>query len=232
MLRRRQYFLPLALFISLMVIACQSCRPEKFDKTKFGNCSDDIKNQNEEDVDCGGYCMPCASCEDGIKNAGETGVDCGGPCLSCTPPCTPPEAKIQYTIFPTASSTGYDGENDAYGSSYYQASNSEITVNFSNGTMVRMNFVFMKDFNPITSLALNETMVFKTVDNSSFSNPAQKGLVKVTYTGNFGFSGFSGSIRAGQSIYMTKISATDVRIQCCNIQSGGNDLFNLNTFAN
>ncbi|MFC1697072.1 hypothetical protein ACFL1H_01960 [Nanoarchaeota archaeon] len=60
----------------------------------FGNisrtpsCNDNIKNLNEEGVDCGGFCKPCEdikvpTCTDGILNDGETGVDCGGPCKSC-----------------------------------------------------------------------------------------------------------------------------------------------------
>ncbi|MBN1503021.1 hypothetical protein JW930_05745 [Candidatus Woesearchaeota archaeon] len=48
-----------------------------------GTCSDSIKNQEEEGVDCGGPCGPCVSCSDGIQNQGEEGVDCGGPCRSC-----------------------------------------------------------------------------------------------------------------------------------------------------
>ena len=43
-------------------------------------CKDDIQNQGETDVDCGGPCEACPTCEDDIQNQGETGVDCGGPC--------------------------------------------------------------------------------------------------------------------------------------------------------
>jgi len=49
-----------------------------------GNCSDDgIQNGNEEGVDCGGSCAPCATCSDGIQNGNEEGVDCGGSCAPC-----------------------------------------------------------------------------------------------------------------------------------------------------
>ncbi len=47
------------------------------------NCYDNILNQDEEGVDCGGSCGPCATCTDGILNHGETDIDCGGPCPSC-----------------------------------------------------------------------------------------------------------------------------------------------------
>ncbi len=50
------------------------------------NCDDNIKNQGEEGVDCGGPCEPCPTCNDGIMNQGEEGVDCGGPCEPC-PSC-------------------------------------------------------------------------------------------------------------------------------------------------
>ena len=53
-------------------------------------CFDNIKNQDEEDVDCGGNCNPCQSCDDGIQNGNEKGVDCGGncnPCKECPSSC-------------------------------------------------------------------------------------------------------------------------------------------------
>jgi len=50
-------------------------------------CYDGKLNNSEEQVDCGGPCVPCdttnGSCFDGIQNQGETGVDCGGPCNAC-----------------------------------------------------------------------------------------------------------------------------------------------------
>ncbi len=49
-----------------------------------GTCSDGIKNQGEQAVDCGGPCqLICPSCADGTRNQGETAVDCGGPCDPC-----------------------------------------------------------------------------------------------------------------------------------------------------
>lgn len=47
-------------------------------------CTDGIKNQDEKGVDCGGPCEPCPSCRDGEKNQGESGIDCGGPCRPCS----------------------------------------------------------------------------------------------------------------------------------------------------
>lgn len=79
------------------------------------SCTDNIKNQDETDIDCGGStcttrcsvtqtcittsdcilstCIsgvcsnqPIATCTDGIKNGAETDVDCGGPtCQKCSP---------------------------------------------------------------------------------------------------------------------------------------------------
>ena len=52
--------------------------------TPAPSCDDQIQNQGEEGIDCGGPCpTPCPSCSDQIQNQGETGIDCGGPC----PPC-------------------------------------------------------------------------------------------------------------------------------------------------
>jgi hypothetical protein len=47
------------------------------------NCGDGIQNGNEQGVDCGGLCAPCATCDDGVQNGDEEGVDCGGACASC-----------------------------------------------------------------------------------------------------------------------------------------------------
>jgi hypothetical protein len=49
-------------------------------------CFDNLKNQGETGIDCGGPCKPCGSCRDNIKNQNEEGIDCGGlcpPCKSC-----------------------------------------------------------------------------------------------------------------------------------------------------
>ena len=56
-----------------------------YEETAEESCFDNIKNQDEENIDCGGVCEPCVaeSCDDGIKNQGETGIDCGGPCKDC-----------------------------------------------------------------------------------------------------------------------------------------------------
>ncbi|HRE87714.1 MAG TPA: MopE-related protein, partial [Myxococcota bacterium] len=75
---------------------------------KLPKCTDDIRNQNETDVDCGGSCPDCINgeqclsgndcqsnyclngvcatpnCTDNVKNGAETGVDCGGPCPGCS----------------------------------------------------------------------------------------------------------------------------------------------------
>ena len=46
-------------------------------------CSDEIQNQDETGVDCGGSCKACPTCKDGIQNQDETGTDCGGSCAPC-----------------------------------------------------------------------------------------------------------------------------------------------------
>lgn len=47
------------------------------------SCSDGIRNQGEEEADCGGPCEPCPTCDDGVKNQDEEDIDCGGPCEPC-----------------------------------------------------------------------------------------------------------------------------------------------------
>jgi hypothetical protein len=59
----------------------------EYEKCEYkASCYDRIKNQNEENIDCGGVCKLCESCNDGIKNQGESDTDCGGPCKPC-PSC-------------------------------------------------------------------------------------------------------------------------------------------------
>jgi hypothetical protein len=55
-------------------------------------CYDEIQNQGELGVDCGGPCPTCSineteklpTCDDGIKNQDELGIDCGGSCPACS----------------------------------------------------------------------------------------------------------------------------------------------------
>jgi len=52
----------------------------------YASCNDEIQNQDEDGIDCGGPCDACQTCEDEIQNQGEAGIDCGGPCSAC-PSC-------------------------------------------------------------------------------------------------------------------------------------------------
>src|SRR5690554_3231808 len=85
--------------IFLALLALSSCRNP--DNEILPTCFDEIKNQGEERVDCGGpNCPPCLpDCFDGVQNQDEqspvsvtnpgnvVGIDCGGencpPCSSC-----------------------------------------------------------------------------------------------------------------------------------------------------
>ena len=55
--------------------------------TKTPNCEDGIKNCHNGSceilADCGGSCAACPTCSDGMKNQNEEGIDCGGICNSC-----------------------------------------------------------------------------------------------------------------------------------------------------
>lgn len=89
--------LSLLFFTLLVFVACKpqpSCTDELQNQNEngvdcggpcipCGTCSDGVKNQNETAIDCGGVCSKCLTCSDGIQNQGETGVDCGGPCAPC-----------------------------------------------------------------------------------------------------------------------------------------------------
>ena len=70
--------LSLAIVSIFLISAISSCEE---------TCYDGEKNQNEEQEDCGGPCVPCdisgGTCFDGMLNQGEQGIDCGGPCNAC-----------------------------------------------------------------------------------------------------------------------------------------------------
>ena len=79
------YFL-MAFSSAILLISCYND-----DNLIEATCNDDILNQDEEFVDCGGpNCDPCVpTCDNGIQDIDvannwiEQGVDCGGPCESC-----------------------------------------------------------------------------------------------------------------------------------------------------
>lgn len=75
----------------LFAVAFSSCRNEanKIEPT----CFDEVQNQGELGIDCGGPCPACPpSCENGITDGGEYLPDCGGP--DCEP-CATCEDGIQ-----------------------------------------------------------------------------------------------------------------------------------------
>ena len=214
--------------VILFCVAFFSCKDHKIDKEKYGNCTDAVKNQNEEDANCGGVCAPCSSCDDGIKNNNETGIDCGCVCNSCTPPCSVTAGVLNYTLF-SSSSFSTDGSQSA-STGYYSSVNSDISISLSGGVLIHLGIEFKDDFNPITFIPLNTTMVFKTLSFSKF-DIYKDNEVKIKYYDSF--NNFSGSIGDGYSIYITKISNTTVRIQFCDIVgSNGKDKLSINTTSN
>lgn len=86
------------------------------------DCTDGILNQDEEETDCGGSaCKPCPTCEDGEMNGSETGVDCGGGCVACkTTACKLPltMAEIGYIPFANGRDTLYQVSGNVYTSSF------------------------------------------------------------------------------------------------------------------
>jgi hypothetical protein len=51
-----------------------------YKESATATCFDNLQNQGETGLDCGGPCKPCATCADRKKNQAESGIDCGGPC--------------------------------------------------------------------------------------------------------------------------------------------------------
>jgi len=108
--------------INLFFASCS----EKIDNT--GTCSDGIKNQGEQGVDCGGPCQNvCPSCADGIRNQGETAVDCGGPCDPCYPRFAATINNVQWNSTSRSAFISGPGTVRIYGTD--QMNN--ITLNYS-----------------------------------------------------------------------------------------------------
>lgn len=87
------------LFFALLaagLISMYSCNSK--DNEVKATCFDEILNQEEERVDCGGpNCPPCPpTCDDGIQNQDEEAPDCGGP--NC-PPCGTCDDGIQNEVW-------------------------------------------------------------------------------------------------------------------------------------
>jgi GH18 family chitinase len=57
--------------------ASQSCKAKT---CAASTCHDQVRNQGEEQVDCGGPCPTCDPCKNGKKDTGEVDIDCGGTC--------------------------------------------------------------------------------------------------------------------------------------------------------
>lgn len=77
-------FVATTLTVFLAAFTLTSCLND--DNLIGENCYDEILNNGEELVDCGGpICDPCDPCENGVWNPllGEQWVDCGGSCEPC-----------------------------------------------------------------------------------------------------------------------------------------------------
>ena len=100
------------------------------------SCFDGLLNQNEEGIDCGGPCQPCASCTDGILNQGEQGIDCGGPCPPCETATTTSTTKTTTSTQTTATSTS--ATTTLEGTSIQEITTSTLTEENNGGDMKQL----------------------------------------------------------------------------------------------
>lgn len=208
------------LIATAIVFCFTTCKPEKFDRNKYGNCADNIKNQNEQDVDCGGRCLPCGSCDDGIKNSGESGIDCGGRCVSCIPACSTNPGVVSFTLFPDAFPSGFK-DGSAFTYNYFNKSSYQLDINFTGSAIKGITIQFQKDFYPFDVIDLNETMVFTTIGYSNFTISKRSNVI-ATYRTTFDLGSYTGTFKQDQSIHFTRISDETIQVRFCNLV-GGND---------
>ncbi len=78
-------------------------------------CFDNLQNQDEEGIDCGGVCDTCETCSDGLLNQDEEEVDCGGVCDACEveEPIIEDEEVVDDEETETRVSTSTDTDSDA-----------------------------------------------------------------------------------------------------------------------
>ena len=221
---RQLFFTFLIICFSMFIVSCGSTM---FDKEKYGNCSDEVQNQNEEGVDCGGHCLPCADCIDGEKNAGETGIDCGGSCVPCALECATPSSTAEYSLHPQSSSSVLIDESST-NYSFYNQNTSTIRIDFNSGFLNDITLIFQENFNPFNYIPLNETMVVTTTIYDSFNKVKKKSQVAASYRAYLGLNYYTGNIQSGQSIYLTKISATEIHARFCNVTGSNADELSMN----
>jgi hypothetical protein len=206
----KRYFLNTLLGVCILSVF-SACR-HIFDREQFGNCTDEVQNQKETGVDCGGPCMPCNSCNNGKTDGEETGVDCGGKCSPCTAPCDGLASGITYTLN-SQSFNGYSTSQQLSGNGYFNATS--IHFDFSGGGttgLVAMDIEFINLSSPKTLLADGQSMVISTSQSGSYSKDVS---VKVSYHGNFAYSYFGGALDAGQNVYF-KRSGGNYQVIFCN----------------
>lgn len=220
----------LFLLATTLVFISISC-DHPLDKDLIGNCSDNIQNQSEENIDCGGPCMPCASCDDGIQNGGETGIDCGGACQSCVPACSVSPSSIECRLYTISSpSSGYPvSESVTY--STYSPINNKVSLNFGSSSfsgLSSMSFYFY-DVNPFVYSKIGQTAIY-TANSSSSTGKA--GQVYARYSGTYGYDAINGIIKSGQKIYVNRADSTKLQITFCKLIGNLKDTLSLSCTVN
>lgn len=131
-------------------------------------CDDDIRNQGEEKVDCGGPCEPCPTCFDNKRNQGEFGVDCGGPCEAECPPCVPlvrnraPDRAIDVVFIP---SQEYTSNGEFIRDVTYMIENGYFAEETINRSREYMNFYYIPVSNHGTIGVVEGRVVWNTPSN-------------------------------------------------------------------
>ena len=79
------------------------------------HCANEVRDGDEDGIDCGGSCEPCVSCYNGLLDGDEDGIDCGGSCPFVCGNCKPliyqgaHEDKIDVVFVPDSSYKGDRG---------------------------------------------------------------------------------------------------------------------------
>lgn len=192
------------------------------------SCSDNILNQNETNIDCGGICDECANCEDGMKNQNETGIDCGDTCQACfTSACTLPLNYGSIGYLPT--SNKLDTFNYFYGNVLDPDNETGVKFNLNFNFYPRTgNYHHCNGFSArfygdaILNSSDNITQVFKTI-SPDVAGSANSCVVIID------MPGADFAIKPGERIYVTKLGENKYNIKFCDLPVPKTNDYNLNT---
>jgi hypothetical protein len=221
-----KYSLYILLLCVLLFSGClkkyETCTDEIKNQTETGidcggvckpcpTCSDGIKNQDETGIDCGGKCNPCASCEDGVKNQGETGIDCGGTaCVTCNgADCGLGIDSVSCQFIPSKKVRKYGSyyTNNAFSGDY------DVYIDMPLGSNINGIVISFKNISNLLTMSAGTTQHFIT---TTATHPFDWKINECHFEMNLPFDALTAY--SGQHVFVTMTLMGTLDVKFCNIQ--------------